>query len=153
MRKFIFIVVLILTSLIHSQNGANGWTYAITIDTTGAGLTGTVLKLGTNEVPVAVWVDSLTVASTLSFDIIFGDTAGYSISSEQMWRTLTAKDDGSTDWTATLTDDKVTPLDPGIFYSLLGKTGAFRNQVIYLRPFLSAKQNDIMILYIRVRYI
>ena len=101
--------------------------------------------------PVAVWVDTLTTASTISFDVIFGDTAGYSTSSEQMWRTLAIKGGGA-NFAATLTDDKIIPLDPSIFMLIFGQN-VYRKQNVYIRPFLSAKQNDIITIYIRVRYI
>lgn len=151
-RLMIAFIMLFSITLLQAQDGRSGWTYSVTVSTAGAGLTGGIIRLSDNVVPVAVWVDTLTTASTIGFDIIFGDTAGYSTSSEQMWRTLSAKDDGSTDWSATLTDDKIIPLDPGIFMSLMGKR-AYINQVVWIRPFLSAKQTEVITIYIRVRYI
>lgn len=155
MKKLLILAIfLFATSTAFSQAAQNGWLLSVTVDTTGAGLTGGIVALPSGGVPVAVYVDTLTDASTISFDVLRGDTAGYSTAVQtEIWRMLTEQDDGSTDWTATLTDDKDTPLDPAVMMSLLGRSDGYKEQRVWIKPILSAKQDDIITVYIWVRWI
>jgi hypothetical protein len=150
MKKLILAIFLFATSLTFSQSGQFGWTLSQTIDTAGAGLNGTTLLLPDLSVPVAVWVDTLTDASNLELDVFFGDTSGFSDSSEQMLKGLTELENGALDWSATLTDGKTVPLDPFIMQSLLGQKG-YKPSQVWIRPRLTVKQDQPIVLSIRVR--
>lgn len=154
MKKLIVAIFLIATSMVFCQPAQNGWLLQATIDTAGAGLESAIIALPSGAVPVAVYVDTLTDASTLSFDVLRGDTAGYSTAVQtEIWRRLTAQDDGSTDWTATLTDGKDTPLDPAVMMSLLGRSDGWIEQRVWIKAILSAKQDEPIIIFIWVRWI
>lgn len=153
MKKLILAIFLFITSLSFSQEAKNGWILSTTIDTTGAGLTGSAILLPSGAVPVAVWVDTLTAASTISFDVLFGAVTQDSTTSGESWRTLTKVDSGGTNYAAVLTDDKITPLNASVVMALLGRSDAYPQQTVWIKPLLSAKQADIITIYIRVRYI
>ncbi len=150
MKKLFLAIFLIATPLTFAQSDWNEWTFAVTFDTASSvDSVGYGILLVAGQVPVAVWVDTLTDAATIGFDVIIGDTTD---ATEEDWRTLTLTDDGSNDWSATLTDDKITPLDPSIMMSLLSRDG-YRSQQVFIRPFISAVQDQTIIVYIRVRYL
>jgi hypothetical protein len=155
MKKLLILaLILFATPISFTQEAQNGWLLSTTVDTTGAGLTGGIISLPSGGVPVLVYVDTLTDASTIKFEVLRGDTTGYSTAVvAELWRTLSEQDDGSTDWSATLTDDKETPLDPAVMMSLLGRDSGYKQQRVWIRPILSAKQDDIITVYIWVRWI
>ena len=150
MKKLILAIFLFATSVSFTQSDWNEWTFEVTFDTASSvDSVGYGILLVSGQVPVAVWVDTLTDAATIGFDVIIGDTTD---ATEEDWRTLTITDDGSNDWSATLADDKITPLDPSIMMSLLSRDG-YGDQQVFIRPFISAVQDQTIIVYIRVRYL
>lgn len=150
MKKLIIAITLFLTSLTFSQEAAKGWLISTTVDTAGAGLTGVAILLPSGAVPVAVSMDTLTDASTIGFNVAFGYVTQDSTTD---FKRITEVDDGSTDWTATLTDNKWTPLDPQVMMALLGVGDGYPQQTVWIQPVLSAKQDEPITIYIRVRWI
>lgn len=154
MKKLFLAIFLLATLTIFSQSASSGWLLSTTVSLSGAGLTGGIIALPSGAVPVAVYVDTLSDPSTIKFEVMRGDTSGYfeAVQSE-IWRMLTEQDDGSNDWSATLTDDKDTPLDPVVMMSLLGRSDGFKEQRVWIKPILSAKQDIVITIYIWVRWI
>jgi len=152
MKKLILAILLFAASFSFAQEAKIGWTISTTIDTAGAGLTGVAIMLPSGSVPVSCWLDTLTDASTLSFDVYYGAVTQDSVATAD-FRTLGESDDGSTAWTATLADDAIIPLDPTVMMALLGRSDGYAQQTVWIIPLLSAKQDEPITIYIRVRYI
>jgi hypothetical protein len=147
MKTLLFFLSLLITTISFPQTASDGWTFPITIDTTGAGLTGEVLQLPDGCIPISCYVDTLTDAATVGFEVLIGNDVQ---SNSQNWRNLTTVSTGGTNYVATLTDDKFVPLLFDVMKGLANRSGSYANQKVFIRPVLSAKQDKPIILYLKV---
>jgi len=147
MKTLLFFLSLFIATIALPQTASDGWTFPITIDTIGAGLTGEVLQLPDGCIPVSCYVDTLTDAATVGFEVLIGsDDPDIS----QNWRNLTTVSTGGTNYVATLTDDKFIPLLYDVMRGLANRSGSYANQKVSIRPVLSAQQDKPIILYLKV---
>jgi len=151
MKTLILAAFLFAASFLSAQNGSTSWIRSTTIDTTGAGLTGGIIKLSDGEVPVACWLDTLTDLTNVRFEVILGDSSGYWNQSDQLWRWLTVVGD-TTIYSLPLRDDRVAPLNSAVMNSLLAGSSRWTQQNVYIRPLLTVQQDKPTTFYMRVRY-
>jgi hypothetical protein len=141
MEKLLFLIVLFSVFVAQGQD--------IRSSTVTAGSTyGSVLKLAKDEIPLAVYMDSVNTITSVSFYVLLGDSSGTD-SSDYMPLTLVGD---TTVYSAPLTRLKYMPLNSSLFYSLFPNPSyapAYRGAV-YIRPKLAAAQSLNKVIKIRV---
>lgn len=130
MKNILVLFFLLLTPIALPQN-----TYIANL--VDGDSVATPIKLSDREVPAAIFCDSLTSETIVSFYIWIGDTAGTTISD---WYPVTTNGT-STNYTATLASGKFTPLEPRSFYSTVSSYGDMSaSQKVWLWPIIRTAQ-------------
>jgi len=141
--KSLLILVLLLSAPIFSQNF-----YRITLPAGDS--VSNPIKLGKNEIPAAIYADSLTASTSVGFYVYIGDTAGTDITD---WYRLGSASD-STWYAAALKAKIYTPLNPAVFFSVISDPFLYSNKAAQIWLFLVARttQTNAKYVWLKTRY-
>lgn len=141
--KLILSIVVLFAALTFPQNF-----YRATL--TASDTVCAAVKLGKNEIPAAIYTDSLTSSTNIGFYVYFGDTTGTTVAN---WYRLGSAND-STWYSAALKEKIYTPLDPAVFFSTISDPFLYSNKAAqtWLFVVVSTAQTNTKYIWIKTRY-
>lgn len=108
------------------------------------------IKLGKNEIPAAIYTDSLTKSTSVGFYVYFGDTTGTDISD---WYRIGSASD-STWYSAAVKQKIFTPLNPSVFFSVISDPYLYSNKKSQVWLILISREKQTLTKYfwLKTRY-